>query len=166
MDLFSLIIGINKYQDHSDGLEDLDGSVYDAKSIQQFLKDHLRVPDHHIRLLVDHQASRDAILSTFRSHLINNSNIKHGDPIVIYYAGHGARVPAPEGWPTDDGLYESICPSDRNTLADGLIVPDIIDRQLGVMLVELANAKGNNIVCIMDCCHSGMDLPPIPCVLV
>ena len=152
--LFALIIGINQYLDPD--LQELECAVHDARAINAFLLDQLQVPPNHIRLLTDSQATYSGILSAFRTHLVENPSIHPGDPIVLYYAGHGSRFIAPDGWPTDDGNYECICPSDRNTVAaDGNTVEDIADWELGRMLVELASVKESNITVIMDSCHAG-----------
>jgi len=47
----------------------------------------MEIPENHIVTLLDEQATRDAILSSFQTHLIQNNNIKHNDAIVIYFAG-------------------------------------------------------------------------------
>ncbi|EIM87035.1 uncharacterized protein STEHIDRAFT_56298, partial [Stereum hirsutum FP-91666 SS1] len=161
LNLHALIIGINKYADKSSGsFEDLECAVSDAKSIVNFLETSLHVSSSHILTLFDSAATRSNILSSFASHLLNNDDIKHGDPILVYFAGHGThylmRPREREKYDTDDGNYEAICPHDRGCIdPDGKKVRDIRDSTLGKMLLDLSLAKGNNITVILDCCHSG-----------
>lgn len=165
---------IQKYQ-HSDNF-DLAGCVNDAKSMVAFLRDRLQVPEDHIAFLSDESATRGNIISTFSKHLTQNEEILEGDAMIVYYAGHGSRVPAPEGWQASDGQIETICPHDEGMqTADGKVITGIPDRTVNTLLRELAAKKGNNIVSnsilathcpcltvahsvksvIFDSCHSG-----------
>ena len=47
----------------------------------------MEVPASHIVTLLDEHATRDAILSSFQTHLIQKKNIKQNDAIVVYFAG-------------------------------------------------------------------------------
>ncbi|TFK48973.1 hypothetical protein OE88DRAFT_448574 [Heliocybe sulcata] len=161
----ALLVGINDYggSDLSDGNTDanLECAVPDAERMREFLVDKLSVPSGNVISLHDREATRQNILGTFRSHFIDNPRIKIGDPILFFYAGHGTQNPSSLQEPTeensdldqdgDDNLHEAICPADR--LEDA--VPDIEDRELAKLLMELADRKGDNITVIMDCCHSG-----------
>lgn len=91
---FALVIGIDDYKH----IRKLAGCVQDAEDVVKFLKEEFHTPDNRIRLLRNSDASRDAIIATFQSHLINNDDINRGDRIFFYYAGHGGRVPPPQGW--------------------------------------------------------------------
>jgi hypothetical protein len=173
-----LIIGINKYWHY----RSLRGCVADSNDISNFLRDSFQVfPDHagkilcltdrtgvsgflqtastsveqkSIVILQDKAATRDNIIDVFKAHLINNKNIKKGDTIVFYFAGHGSRQQVPrkwldEGWVAEDGMIETLCPcnyapNDTNT------VPGIPDRSLAALLERLANDKGNDIVCLVQ----------------
>ncbi|KAK0493114.1 hypothetical protein EDD18DRAFT_1010255, partial [Armillaria luteobubalina] len=78
--------------------------------------------------------------------LSTNSDIQHGDNIIIYFAGHGTR-------------YKSLCPMDRaspkSTNSANVSehpVPDISNREINTILTEIACKKGDHIT--LDCCHS------------
>jgi len=108
------------------------------------------VPESHMIYLCNEAATRDAILSQFRRHLIENPQIKQGDAIIIYYAGHGGRVDAPSGWTSSDGKIETICPHDEWMLdLEGNAIPGIPDRTINELLRRLASEKGNNIVRVL-----------------
>lgn len=83
--LHALIIGIDEYK--SAKHRNLQGCVADAKSILDYLTNNLRVPRTQLECLFNEQATRQRIIDLFISHLINNSNIHHSDPIIIYFAG-------------------------------------------------------------------------------
>ncbi len=45
---------------------------------------------------------------------------------------------------------------DHNTWdINGMLVPDITDRELNIILIHIAMMKGNRITFILDCCHMG-----------
>jgi hypothetical protein len=77
--------------------------------------------------------------------LIINLKIKRGDPILIFFAGHGAETDAPVGWEAGGPKIQMILP--QNYSADaGQEVHGIPDRVVGALLNELAREKDNNIV--------------------
>ena len=78
------------------------------------------------------------------------------DNILIYFAGHGASYDANAFFKRSHDQIEALCPSDRgkDTKTDKLI-PDISDRELSIILMELHDIKGGNISVVLDCCHSG-----------
>jgi hypothetical protein len=146
--LFGLIIGIDKYM--SQGIPDLQGCKTDAQSIVDLLSRKFRVPSPHILCLTDEKATRSAIITGFKKHLIQNNDIESGDAMVIFYAGHGSRVSAPKGWLADYNQVETICPHDERTIGcDGKEVFSIPDRTLGGLLRKLFSVKGDNIVRVM-----------------
>lgn len=144
--LFALIIGINKY--HSSTYNSLQYARQDADRFEAFLTSSIGVPITNIISLRDEEANRVAILHAFQL-LTTNESITKDDPIAIYYAGHGARVPKPaawDDWPTNGPQIEIMCPSDMGTIVDGEIVDGIPDRTISALLQELSMVKGDNIV--------------------
>ncbi|CAE6382421.1 unnamed protein product [Rhizoctonia solani] len=151
--IHGLIIGIDKYA--SLIRQDLRGCVNDAKSMRMYFTG-LGVAENRFLCLYDEHATRKAILDGFSNHLFNNPDIKPHDPIVIYFAGHGDRMPAPQGWPTADGMIEMIIPHDASEFDEnGSYTHGIPDLTLAFLLYRLSQLKGNNITVILDCCHSG-----------
>jgi len=121
--LFALIIGINDY----DNVRSLRGAVADALSFKDYLENGLKVPTQQIYTLLDKSASRSAIIEAFKS-LRDDGRIQEGDPILIYYAGHGNEMPSPEH--EAGAQYKSLChrttarhPTRINTFPPFLIVP-------------------------------------------
>ena len=107
----------------------------------------LKVPEANVCTLTDENATREAILSSFQNHLIENPLIEKGDPIIFFFAGHGSRVKAPEEWETSDGKIETICPYDEGTQEkDKITVTGIDSMKINGLFRTLAGEKGNNIV--------------------
>lgn len=135
---FALLIGINKY---SDPKHNLRGAVSDAEAMQEYLENQLGVPSDQITFLRNSEATKATILHGIAA-LMNDSRIQRGDPILIYYSGHGAGAPVPAGWGAEGSNVQFLVPHDHNEHNMRLIP----DRTLGVLLARLAEQKGNNIV--------------------
>ena len=145
--LFALTIGINKYR--SPDITELLGAVADADSVRDFLVKQLGVPSSQIKNLRGSEATRSAILAEIEA-LSNNSKIRKGDPILIFYAGHGSSVNTPNSkrWNGGGtGKIQLMIPYDHySSLKDANPEHGIPDRTLGVLLSHLADKKGDNIV--------------------
>lgn len=136
----ALIIGINTYK--SKRLLDLKGAVSDVIAIEQYLKNILQIPESRIRRLTEEAATRKNIIDTFET-LKNDRSINRGDAILIYYAGHGQTIEAPEGWDTEKGNnIQSIVPHDF----DGDNIHVIPDYTLGWLIYKISEEHGDNIV--------------------
>ncbi|PBK98365.1 hypothetical protein ARMGADRAFT_1008792 [Armillaria gallica] len=152
--LFALIIGIDKY--FSDRIRDLSGAVADANAISIFLQETLGVPQGQIKNLRNEEATRLSIEAAIKD-LGNNPAIKKDDPILIFYAGHGAEVKAPSGWPSANGKIQMLLPHDFVTSGsdDSERGQGVLDMRLSHLLADLAAKKSDNITAILDSCHSG-----------
>ncbi|KAJ7906015.1 caspase domain-containing protein [Mycena leptocephala] len=154
--IFALIIGIDNYI-KTDELRTLRGAVNDARAFERYLLD-LHVPPSNIVLLENENATRAAILSAFKTHFLDNTNIpdRGGSSMILYFAGHGSRFEAPSDLDAPERRVEAICPVDERTVNDaGEYVHAIPDYVLVRLLSELADKKGTNITVILDCCHAG-----------
>ena len=152
--MFALIIAINDYQ--SKEFFRLRGAVPDGNEFKDYLMKGLHVPEGQISTLFGKQATRSAIIQAFRN-LSKDDRIKEGDPILIFYAGHGAQKKPHPDWKEPNLKIEVIVPydctddlADRQTLAPGF-VPSIPDITIAVLINEIANKKGNNIVSGLAC---------------
>ncbi|KAK0475408.1 caspase domain-containing protein [Armillaria novae-zelandiae] len=156
---FAVIVGIDRYPSCP-----LRGCVSDARLMEKYLTEHLRVPKNRIQLLLGYteDVALDDTMKPSRANIINallslatNDEIKKGDNIIIYFAGYGSYYPPSED---DDtyGFIETLCPIDRDIMDDnGRPIPDISDREFNVILSRIAEAKGQRITVILDCCHAG-----------
>lgn len=144
---WAVVVGINDYINFGDEIGgDLRGAVNDALAMRDVLVARHGVPSDNILMLLDHDATREAIKAALTEWL--PSVVRPGDLVIFYFAGHGSRT-----WNLDgtepDGLDETICPADvRRESPD----QDIRDKELGAWLGAL---NTHRIVAILDSCHSG-----------
>lgn len=115
----------------------------------------MNVPKSHIISLRDEQATRAKIIDGFAA----LRDIAAGQPrdvaLIIYYAGHGARIEKPvewEDWSASEDQIEMLCPHDIGVPAtdkDGVegVIQGIPDRTISVLLNHLSDIRGDNIVC-------------------
>jgi hypothetical protein len=146
-----------------DDLPPLLGAVNDARAFERYLMDILHVPPANIAFIENEKATRSAILSTFKSHFLDNRNIPdHGETaMILYFAGHGSRVMAEGNLIAHNSKVEVMCPVDeRTTTRAGEYIHAIPDYVLGWLLRELAEKKGPNIV--RPCFFSGWFLQKFP----
>ncbi|KAJ1301222.1 hypothetical protein OPQ81_003631 [Rhizoctonia solani] len=155
--LHCLLIGIDNYPK----LNFLRGAVADANAMEKFLTFDLSIPSEHIIILRNEEVTRLRILQEFQA-LWQNKDIHHGDPILIYYAGHGGLRDANNEWKARYGsqqiqvifpfdyLQEDLSPQNP----ESPLVNSIPDRIVATLLNELAAKKGNNVTVIFDSCHS------------
>ncbi|QRW26007.1 ICE-like protease (caspase) p20 domain protein [Rhizoctonia solani] len=138
--LHALIIGINDYPN----LSKLKGAVADADAFAEFLQSDLKVPAQQIVNLRDNAATRQAIIDSIMQ-LWSNPHINYGDPILIYYAGHGGARRATEQWKNEKECSSEpiLCiPTGQSLAAE-----------------RAFNQKGDNITVIFDSCHSASGGP-------
>ncbi|CAE6381252.1 unnamed protein product [Rhizoctonia solani] len=151
--LHALIIGINDYPN----LLELKGAVADANEFATFLESDLKVPADQIVNLRDGTATRQGIIDSIKR-LQNDPRINRGDPILIYYAGHGGVRKATEQWKDEKGAHvvQVIFPFDYDEKIDDSSEPIecIPDRTIAGLLNDLAKEKGDNITVVFDSCHS------------
>ncbi|KAK0226669.1 hypothetical protein IW262DRAFT_1251969, partial [Armillaria fumosa] len=149
--VWAVIIGINDYK-----MSPLHACVSDAEMVVKYLSDDLRVPGDHIQLLLrTFKPTRANIVNAILG-LSTNPGIQRGDNIIIYFAGHGTKYNCSNHYGDKDGAaaklgnIEALCPMDRVTVGDPQ-VPDISDREINVILAEIARNKGHHITFIIDC---------------
>lgn len=131
----------------------MDGAVADALAFKTYLEEDLGVQPSRIRLLLNAQATRCAIIQEL-SNLADDQSINHGDPIFIFYAGHGGEVDTPKGWKAGDPKVQMLIPHDYRPDVDGRGVHGIPDRTIGALLSRIAAKQGDNIVRISTLCHN------------
>jgi len=140
--LFALVIGIGKYE--LKAFSDLPGAVPDANEVVNWLVTDLQVPRNQVSLITNEAASRTGIISALEA-LSSDNRIRHGDPILIYYAGHGSSIPPPENWECGGPgrKIQILVPQD---FAPERGIRGIPDHVLGWFIDKIAEKKGNNIV--------------------
>lgn len=163
--LFALIIGISTYP-AINGLRSLPGVKADVDSMKAFLLD-MNAPCDRINTIQNEEATAFAIRQALKD-VIKNNTIERNDPILVYFAGHGAR----DDMRSEGKFLSSIrmlCPYDFARRNDGVSLKDgtpnddaapgmdnaasengITDAVLADILNDISRAKGNNIVSIIN----------------
>jgi len=145
----ALLVGINYVGQQGE----LNGCHNDVDVMRRILEER-GVPRSNMRILMDDGDSppptRSNIIAGF-AWLSQDADA--GDSRFFHYSGHGGSV-RDENGDEKDGKDETLCPVDYAEV--GQIVDDEINKKL-----ILAMPKDSNLICLMDCCHSGtiLDLP-------
>jgi len=144
---WALVVGISDYI-HFDDVEggDLPGAEHDARRIRDVLVMRGGFPESNVRMLLNHDATRDAIEEGITEWLVGNA--RPGDNVVIFYAGHGSQMWDEDG-DEDDGLDETIAPADVVASSTEF---DISDDQFNDWLGMLPT---DNVMVVLDNCNSG-----------
>lgn len=147
--VYALTVGINNYQ--SPTIPPLKGCVNDITVIDEFLRKHLTNNEDKlfIKKLINHEATRQAIIDGFREHLCQ---AKSNDVALFYFSGHGSQERAgQEFWNLEpDHLNETLVCWDSRT--DDIW--DLADKEIAKLITEVSQ-NHPHIVIILDCCHSG-----------
>ena len=144
--VYALVVGIDEYPDPRHRLS---GCVNDANAVSAYLESQIPKEKLSLMLLLNDQATRQAIVDGFRQHL---STAEVGDTAMFFYAGHGSQERAPEEfWKIEpDRLDETLVCWDSRTPDHW----DLADKELALLLNEVA-ARQPHLVVVLDCCHSG-----------
>ena len=138
--IFAYIIGIDDYE--AKEVPKLRACVKDGEKFEGFLRARFRDQHLQIQSLYNEKATHDAMLSLF-TEASANPDIQKDDLVIFFYAGHGSRMPGPEGW---EGQIETICPCDVDTTKDGKTIYGIPDFVVGTFMTNLANTHEANVV--------------------
>lgn len=90
---WALVIGINKYL----YAPPLGYACNDAEAIASILKGKYAFPEQNVRLLLDKEATRDAILSAYLEYASEGFGVDSNDRILFFFAGHGHTVEGNRG---------------------------------------------------------------------
>ena len=146
--LYALLVGID---DYLPPVPSLRGCANDIRAFAALLTNQAdtRTLDLQLRVLLNEQATRQAVIDGFLEHL---SQARAGDVALFYYSGHGSqeRTP-PEFWEMEpDHLDETFVCYDSRSPGNY----DLADKELGRLIAAIAK-PGVHVVIVLDCCHSG-----------
>jgi Caspase domain len=146
----ALLVGINIYKwsgavhkDPDQDFRNLAGAAGDAIWLKSILTSKYGFRGEDVIVLTDAAATRDAVLTKFRSHLIAKS--APGDVALFYFAGHGSRAAV------GGGLEDTIVPADSRDPAGKVF--DITSSELHTLFVSLVG-KTQNVTSILDSCYA------------
>src|SRR6516164_9524501 len=111
--IYALLVGIDAYQG---GVPSLRGCKNDIMRIAEILKRRAGASGQQLQIttLLDGEATRDAVIETFRRTFADASA---GDTALFYYSGHGSQEQAPPEHLAfePDGLNETLVLADSRT---------------------------------------------------
>lgn len=146
--IYALLVGIDEY---FPGVSDLGGCKNDIAAVADVLRARADAAGDRLELrtLTDRDATREAVVATFREHL---RRAGPHDAALFYYSGHGSQqATPPELWHLEpDHMDETLVCADSRTPQGW----DLSDKELGVLLGEVADT-GAHVTAVLDCCHSG-----------
>ncbi|MCC5863455.1 MAG: caspase family protein [Gammaproteobacteria bacterium] len=146
----ALLIGIGQYQPESP-LRDLPGIDVDLENMGQVAQ-VMGFDSTQIRVLRDHEATAAQIRAEIEHWLIEGT--EPGDRVLLYFSGHGVRVPDAQVIDEPDGYDEALAGYDLRLEPDGSeqVAAGIVrDDELHDLLLQLA---GREVMVILDACHS------------
>lgn len=133
----ALCIGINDYPGAGD---DLRGCVNDARAWAAVLSEQFGFPAGDVRLLLDRDATKAAILAGIDALL---AGTRSGDRLALTISSHGTYVADTSG---DEEVDEAICPWDMRT--ELLLDDELRERFAGLR-------RGVRLTVVSDSCFSG-----------
>ena len=143
----ALLIGIGTYASLPEKMF-LEGPKNDVPLIEKLLKEKQGYAADSIRILLDKDATRAAILASIDEWLINGT--QPGDRVYLYFSGHGLQVKDVSG-DEEDGLDEALSTYDI-AAGDGDWTNVILDDEIDAALAKL---KDRAVSIVIDACHSG-----------
>lgn len=156
---FAVLVGVSSYPTLKEQ-QRLHGPRNDVQRLLQVLLQRGFAPGA-ISVLADgvegaQQPTRGNILAALR---MRTAQVKRGDTLMIYFAGHGSQQPADRktaaGREEPDGLFEIFLPIDVGAWdgRTGQVRNAIVDHELR-QLVDQASATGAFVWGVFDACHS------------
>lgn len=156
--IYALLVGIDNYHPASlPSISSLKGCVNDIKAVEAYLRERivkdsgwkLIEPIHYPWILLNQDATRQAIIDGFERHLCNADS---EDVVLFYYSGHGAQEKTPqEFWELEaDHLNETLVCYDSRTETGR----DLADKELAYLISKVAR-NNPRVIIFLDCCHSG-----------
>ena len=148
--VYCLLVGIDAYGPPVD--VPLQGCRTDMRHLEQYLHGRLGGAAR-IVTLSDDQATKEGVVSGFRSHLAQAGS---GDIVLFAYSGHGSQELPPSEFAFGDasGKIQNLLLFDAGHETGGQFVWPLADKELGLLLDEVV-ARGAHVVAMLDCCHSG-----------
>jgi hypothetical protein len=141
--LWAVVVGIDRYPN----LRPLKYAVADARSFYDLLVTVNQVPAENVHLLLNEQATLQALRSTLGTKVKNQAG--GDDMVIIYFAGHGATerdMMSPDG----DGLEKYLLPygaDPRDLYATALPMREVAH--------IFHRIRSERLVFVADACYSG-----------
>jgi hypothetical protein len=141
--LWAVVVGIDSYPN----IRPLKYAVADARAFYNLLVMDNQVPPENVFLLLNEQATLQALRSTLGTKVKNKAGAD--DMVIIYFAGHGAAerdMMSPDG----DGLEKYLLPYEANP--NDLYASALPMREVAYILHRI---RSERLVFVADACYSG-----------
>ena len=156
---YALLVGVNDYLEPSNRdnwIKPLRGPANDVSMVQDLLAKRYQFTNDsaHIFPLIGPKATHLGIKQAFKDKLIENARKHPGALVVFYFSGHGAQARLDDH---TTAYHDTLLAYDSRAnlkSGDNYRGYDIIDNELAQWIYEL-RALTNNVVVILDSCHSG-----------
>jgi hypothetical protein len=143
---WALIIGIDRYKENN--LPPLETAERGARALADLLHVELGFPKNKILLLINQEATREAIQAMLTDYFTDSRTISENDRLIVYYAGHGlTRNPQSGGEKVGYLAPYDAVPGRWSTF----IEMDLLERQAGFMPCK-------HVLFALDACFSGLAL--------
>lgn len=140
----ALIIGLNYKREPT--VSSLNGCIQDAHNVQNFLIENMQFSKDSVECHTDDKENLSAVnLSQIIANFVKRAQFC--DRVWIHFSGHGHYVEDHCG-DEKDGYDECLVAGDGDLITDDFLLNDMI----------LKFSKSTQLVCVMDCCHSGSQL--------
>src|SRR5262245_61837063 len=142
MQKYALIIGINEYENHSQGIPSLRYAVRDARAVYEAVTDSARggfVKDH-VQMLCDDCAVQPTSANIGRALTKLLTQANEEDLVLLFFSGHGLEE--------NGRAYLLPCNTDLDALDYTALERDAFIRQIDRL-------RAKKVVVILDACHAG-----------
>ena len=143
----ALLVGVGAYENLPADLF-LSGPENDVALIADLLTSKMGYDEQDIKRLLDEEATYEAIVSTIRTWLIEETTA--GDQVYFYFSGHGVQVRDQNG-DEKDNKDEALAPYDLE-VGENDFSNVLADDEIETLLAQL---QGRAVTVIVDACHSG-----------
>ncbi len=145
----ALVIGVGQYQSSSNNLDGIDLDVDATLEMAQMMG----FRKNQIKVLQDSRATLRNVQQAMKTWVVDG--VSKSDRVLIYFSGHGTRIPDQNGDEKDDKLDEVLVLHDfkyqrvnNRDVFNGVLVDDEFSE-------FLADIPSQNTLVLIDACHSG-----------
>jgi len=162
---FALLVGVQKYRNLPEKHQ-LAGCANDVREFRKLLVERFAFDDANVVVLIDDQATRDAIRRELQKLVERVKALPHDRlpaEVVFHFSGHGSQLPhrvEQSNGGEKRGYDDTILPYDADSLKTGYDLPaedehEIRDKELNKFAYAVCADGRARLWGILDCCHSG-----------
>jgi metacaspase-1 len=144
----ALLIGVGEYKNN---VKKLPGVIFDIESMRDSAH-ILGFKEENIKVILNQEATIKNVRNTISNWLIKGTNVE--DKVLIYFSGHGSRIPDTNGDELDGAdevliLYDTeIVSKNKKSSLNNILVDDELNQYL-------QQIRSHDIMLLVDACNSG-----------